>query len=298
MQLDHTFRDPNLWQSAGPPPPQPSQFDPTGLSTPNSGDMLGGTTRPAPPRRPSDINTISSRALTASALPTPERIEQNLVINYSGPPTRPLSAGQTASNRRRYFWEAIRSYSQAALTDVLAENPLVDTETFDGPNTALTFLAQAAPTVRRAAYHTAVMLVRTCRANVNAASLHSGRTALHWAAYFDNEDMARFLMLEDLGTDLNALDAHLQTPAMIAAERGHQALAERILRNPRADRALVDDRGRTAMDYLEAQANMPEQDVEATPGVVTTLRTGRIVRMQARISTATRHLFGRRRTNG
>lgn len=213
----------------------------------HSDDTLVDTTRNASHHTPTYLSATSSRALTASAEPTLDRVERKDRKNNSA-----LSAGQIAAKRRLYFWRAIRAYSVRDLSKLLIDiGRDVDTETRDGTETALTFLAQAPPKYQEMANNTAAILLHALKADINAASLYYNRTALHWAACFGEKGLVKLLMQESFGTDLNAQDAKGRTPAMLAAEQGYQDLASRILRDGRARPDIQDERGRTAMDYIE-----------------------------------------------
>ena len=62
--------------------------------------------------------------------------------------------------------------------------------------------------------------------DVNAAQV-DGMTALHWAAYHDDADLAGRLV--DAGADVHASNRYGVTPLPLAAENGNAAMVRRLL---------------------------------------------------------------------
>ena len=82
-------------------------------------------------------------------------------------------------------------------------------------------------------------------ADVHAADPATGRTALHYAAFWGHEGIIRYLACE-LRLDANARDASGESPLHDAARFGHLAVAKTLL-SAGADPSLVSKEGYTPL---------------------------------------------------
>ena len=209
---------------------------------------------------------------------------------FREPPSPPVSSGGRSSVQRSKFWHYVRSYNTTRLSERLLkdEENKIDLENRDDGETALTLAVQAPLDDRRLANVMVKSLIDS-GADVNATSLPSQRTALHWAALYGNTDIVNYLLREDRRTDLDARDIHSCTPAMLAAQQGHFKLSRTISTNRRAHPAARDGRGMSAEDYITARRNRSiEQQVEVAYANIDGFRDSNTRRMMKQVEASKR----------
>lgn len=92
--------------------------------------------------------------------------------------------------------------------------------------------------------------------DVNAAEIHSRRTALHKASYFGHAHVVRFL-LSLPSIQVNVPDVYGDTPLHDAARFGHDDVAKELLRHEEIDPTVANKTGQTPLDV----ATMHEKKV-------------------------------------
>lgn len=105
-------------------------------------------------------------------------------------------------------------------------------------------------------------------ADVHAADPATGRTALHFAAFWGHENIIKYLVNE-LKLNANAVDANGDTPLHDAARFGHLAVAQALATAPAANINIVNKEGYTplglAIEYRKPKIEALLRGLPSTP---------------------------------